>query len=101
MAGFEVSDAVTGSTVSLMDSKGKTSWTPKALEITALLEDGTGYKLILHDVAKDSYSSLSVTSSGQTGKKASSLSNAELLSLEAAQSSFAKISQLTLFDYIR
>jgi hypothetical protein len=82
MAGFEVSDAVTGSTVSLMDSKGKTSWTPKALEITALLEDGSGYKLILHDVAKDSYSSLSVTSSGKTGKKASSLSNAELLSLE-------------------
>ncbi|MDA8542633.1 M10 family metallopeptidase C-terminal domain-containing protein [Rhodobacteraceae bacterium] len=82
MAGFEVSDAVTGSTVSLMDSKGKNSWTPKALEITALLEDGSGYELILHDVAKDSYSSLSVTSSGKTGKKASSLSNAELLSLE-------------------
>ncbi len=33
--------------------------------------------------------------------KAITLMNKQLLSLEAAQSSFAKISQLTLFDYIR
>ncbi|MDA9292110.1 hypothetical protein N9P99_02590, partial [Planktomarina temperata] len=74
--------AVRNSIATIMDSGGRSSWDPKNFDIAALLEDGSGYKLILHDAAKDSYSSLSVTSSGQTGKKASSLSNAELLSLE-------------------
>lgn len=80
-----ISSALTvnySSQTTIMDSRGRSSWDPKNFDIAALLEDGSGYKLILHDAAKDSYSSLSVTSSGKTGKKASSLSHAELLSLE-------------------